>query len=69
MSDQDNHPLRHTLAATELHLQSALEEVCDEVIVETTPTDELIRIEETLAAAADAAKEAISLRRKIDADS
>ena len=68
MSDQNNHPLRHTLAVTELQLQSDLEEVCDEVVVETTPTDELIRIEETLAAAADAAKEAISLRRRLAAD-
>jgi hypothetical protein len=70
MSDHDeDHPLRPTLAATEVQLQSALEEVCDETVVENTPTDELIRIEETLAGAADAAKRAISLRQRIDSDS
>jgi hypothetical protein len=65
---QDDHPLRPTLAATELQLQEALEDVCDEVVVENTETDELIRIEETLAIASDAAKKAISIRQRIDAD-
>jgi hypothetical protein len=65
---EDDHPLRPTLAATELQLQEALEEVCDEVVVENTETDELIRIEETLALASDAAKKAISIRQRIDAD-
>jgi hypothetical protein len=65
----ENHPLRHTLTATELQLQSALEEVCEETVVQQAPTDELIRIEESLAGAADAAKRAISLRQRIDSDS
>jgi hypothetical protein len=69
VSDHDeHHPLRPTLAATELQLQSALEEVCEETVIEEAPTDELIRIEETLAVASDAAKRAISLRRRIDSD-
>src|SRR5437867_1627112 len=69
MSDRDEeHPLRPTLAATELQLQSALEEVCEDTDVQETETDELIRIEETLAIASDAAKRAISLRQRIDAD-
>jgi len=69
VSDQDeHHPLRPALAATELQLQSALEEVCEETVIEEAPTDELIRIEETLAVASDAAKRAISLRRRIDSD-
>ena len=69
MSDQDeHHPLRPALAATELQLQSALEEVCEETVIEEAPTDELIRIEETLAEASDAAKRAISLRRRIASD-
>jgi len=69
VSDHDeHHPLRPALAATELQLQSALEEVCEETVIEEAPTDELIRIEETLAEASDAAKRAISLRRRIDSD-
>ena len=70
MSDrEEDHPLRPTLAATELQLQEALEEVCDETVIQNTETDELIRIEETLAIASDAAKKAISIRQRIDADS
>lgn len=69
MSDRDpKHPLRRNLIATQEQLQQQLDEVCDEVIVETTTTDELIKIEETLAAASEAAKEAISLRRRLDTD-
>jgi hypothetical protein len=69
VSDQDdNHPLRPTLAATELQLQSALEEVCEDTVIEEAGTDELIRIEETLAIASDAAKRAISIRQRINAD-
>jgi hypothetical protein len=64
----ENHPLQPALARTELQLQSALEQVCEDTVVQESPTDELIRIEEALAAAADAAKQAISLRQRIDAD-
>jgi hypothetical protein len=65
---EDDHPLRPTLAATELQLQEALEEVCDELVVENVETDELIRVEESLAIASDAAKKAISIRKRIAAD-
>jgi hypothetical protein len=68
VSHQDDHPLGPSLAATELQLQSALEEVCEDTDIRRTETHELIRIEETLAAASDAAKQAISLRRRINAD-
>jgi hypothetical protein len=69
VADQDEeHPLSPNLEATQLQLQSALDEVCDDVEIETAETDELIRIEETLAIASDAAKRAISLRQRIDAD-
>lgn len=69
MSRQDDdHPLSPKLAATEDQLQSALEEVCEDTEVQQTETDALIRIEETLATASDAAKKAISLRQRIDAD-
>lgn len=66
MSDRDpKHPLVRKLAATELQLQSALEEVCEDTVIHQTDTDELIRMEETLAVASDAAKQAISLRRRL----
>ncbi|MEX2153925.1 MAG: hypothetical protein WD825_11350 [Gemmatimonadaceae bacterium] len=69
MSDhEDDHPLRPTLADTELQLQSALDEVCEDTGVEDVDTGELIRMEESLAIASDAAKRAISLRKKIRAD-
>ena len=66
---EEDHPLRPSLAATELQLQEALEEVCDETVVQSVETDELIRIEESLSIASEAAKKAISIRQRIDADS
>lgn len=69
MADEDRgHPLEHRLLHTELQLQAALDEVCETVEVQETATEELIRIEETLAIACDAAKQAISLRQRINAD-
>ena len=69
MSNRDpDHPLRRNLVATQEQLQEHLEEVCDEVVVHSSTTEELIKIEETLAAASEAAKEAISLRRRLDRD-
>ena len=66
---EDDHPLRPHLQQTELQLQEALEEVCeDEREIQKRQTDELIRIEETLAIASDAAKRAISLRKRIGVD-
>lgn len=64
----DEHPLDPVLSHTELQLQSALDEVCEDVPIEHTATDDLIRIEETLAIATDAAKRAISLRQRIESD-
>ena len=70
MSDRDkDHPLQHSLAHTELQLQSALEEVCEDPAIQQSSTDELIHIEETLAIASETAKRAISLRQRIDSDS
>ncbi|HJQ18777.1 MAG TPA: hypothetical protein VJ867_00420 [Gemmatimonadaceae bacterium] len=69
MPDRDDeHPLSPVLTHTELQLQSVLEEVCEDVSIPQTETDELIRMEEALAFASDAAKRAISLRKRIDAD-
>jgi hypothetical protein len=64
----DAHPLRPVLEHTEVQLQSAIDEVCEDIVIEHTQTDELIRIEETLAIANEAAKRAISLRQRINAD-
>jgi hypothetical protein len=69
MSDRNpHHPLRETLVVTQNQLQSALDEVCEDVEIHSTPTEELIRIEETLQFASDAAKQAISLRQRLDSD-
>lgn len=68
MSKQNDHPLRPKLVELEGELQAALEEVCEDPAIDKRSTDELIRIEETLAIASDAAKQAISLRKRIRAD-
>ena len=62
------HPLRQELIASQDELQESLDEVCDEVTIQTSSTEELIRIEEALAAASETAKEVISLRRRLDRD-
>lgn len=63
-----NHPLRQSLVATQESLQAALNEVCDDLSIAGSSTEELIRIEETLAYASDAAKQAISLRQRLDTE-
>jgi hypothetical protein len=68
VSKRNDHPLRPQLVEQELELEAALEEVCVDPSIEKRSTDELIRIEETLAIASDAAKQAISLRKRIRAD-
>jgi len=62
------HPLAPELARTEEELDENLQRVCEEPSVSDVDTGELIRIEETLAIAARAAKEAVSLRRRVRAD-
>lgn len=68
MSDPLQHPLRETLIVTQERLQTSLEEVCVDVNISAKATEELIRIEEALVAAAEDAKRAVSLRRRLDAD-
>lgn len=69
MSDPlHDHPLRQRLIVTQERLQTSLEEVCLDVQIDAKATDELIRIEEALVAAAEDAKQAVSLRRRLDAD-
>jgi len=59
-----NDPDRAKLDEVQVRLNETLEEVCDAPAAEMLDTGELIRVEESLAIAADAAKEAVSLRRK-----
>lgn len=59
-----NDPDRAKLDEVQDRLNETLEEVCDAPAAEMLDTGELIRVEESLAIAADAAKEAVSLRRK-----
>ena len=68
MSDEPVHPLQPRLDRLEARLESALEEVCEEISIGEAETSEVIRIEEALAYAREVAKEAVSVRRRIDAD-
>ena len=61
-------PLRPRLEDAERKLDETLEEVCESPAAEKLDTGELIRVEETLALATEAAKEAVSLRRRMHVD-
>jgi hypothetical protein len=65
---KDKHPLRSELVTHERDLQSSLDEVCEDPKIGGRTTDELIQIEEDLSIASDAAKQAISIRKRIRAD-
>jgi len=69
MGIEEGRPLRPQLHRLEDKLTEAIDEVCDAPAVSELNTGELIRIEESLAIAADAAKEAVSLRRRLRRDS
>ena len=65
---EQNDPLRGKLEKAEHRLEAALGEVCEEPSiggVGKPNTGELIRIDETLALASEAAKQAISLRQRL----
>jgi hypothetical protein len=61
-------PLRPQLERLEHKIEKSLGEVCAAPAVRDVNTGELIKIEETLAIAAEAAKEAVSLRRRLRKD-
>jgi hypothetical protein len=61
-------PLRPKLVDAEKQLDKTLDEVCESPEASKLDTGELIRVEESLALAAEAAKEAVSLRRRMRAD-
>ena len=60
--------LRPQLEKAEQQLDRTLEEVCETPVAARLDTGQLIRVEESLALATEAAKEAVSLRRKMRAD-
>jgi hypothetical protein len=63
-------PLRPKLQEAEQQLDRSLAEVCDTpTAASRLDTGQLIRVEESLALATQAAKEAVSLRRKLKTDS
>lgn len=64
MQTEDSETLRPTLERAKRTLRSALGEAC-KADLERADTGELIRIEEVLAIANEAAKEAISVRRRL----
>ncbi|MFN2563763.1 MAG: hypothetical protein ABR499_01960 [Gemmatimonadaceae bacterium] len=68
MADDPAHPLQPRLDQLEGRLETSLEEVRDEISISEAETSELIRTEEALAYASEVAKQAVSLRRRIDAD-
>ena len=65
MSPNSKETLRPMLRAAEQELELRLHEVCEDQTVSNESTGELIRLEETLTLAAEAAKQAISLRRRL----
>lgn len=68
MADDSVHPLQPKLDQLEVRLETTLQEVCDEISITEAETSELLRVEEALAYASEVAKQAVSLRRRIDAD-
>ena len=69
MSNQHSEPLRPRLHELEQELEERVAQVCEAPRVESLDTGEMIRYEENLAMAADAAKQAVSLRRRLREDS
>lgn len=60
--------MRPQLERLEDKIEKSLDEVCGAPAVKDVNTGELIKIEETLSIAAEAAKEAVSLRRRLRQD-
>lgn len=69
MSVDPSLPLRPQLHRLENAIEESLDEVCTSPSVKDVNTGELIKIEETLAIAAAAAKEAVSVRRRLRMES
>ena len=61
-------PLEPRLKSVQSDLEKNIEDVCEQPAIARIDTGELIRIEETLAIAAEEAKQAVSLRRRLHED-
>ena len=68
MSPANQKELKAALHRTQAELKETLTEACDQQDVSDENTGELIRLEELLSDATTAAKEAISLRRRLGAE-
>lgn len=68
MASDKRGPLVPKLDALQERLESVREEICDVAHVSELNTGEMIRVEETLSIAAEAAKEVVSVRRRIRRD-
>ena len=64
-SDDGRAELRPKLHQAQETLEDALDEVCASKPVQQETTGEMIRLEESLSVAAEAAKHAVSLRRRL----
>ena len=68
MSSGRNEPLAPKLDALQEQLENVREEICGVAHVSELNTGEIIRVEETLAIAAEKAKEVVSIRRRMRRD-
>jgi hypothetical protein len=68
MADDSVLPLQPKLDQLESRLETSLDQAREEISISEAETSELMRIEEALAYASEVAKQAGSLRRRIDAD-
>jgi hypothetical protein len=68
MADDRVQPHQPRLDQLEVQPEPALEEVREEISISEAETSELIRTEEALAYASEVAKQAVAIRRRIDAE-
>lgn len=68
MPHDETGPLKPKLQEVQQEIEERIQQVCHAPPVQEQDTGELIRYEENLAIAADRAKQAVSLRRRMRAD-
>ena len=68
MAHDENGPLQPKLNEVQQEIEERVQQVCNAPSADKLDTGELIRYEENLAIAADRAKQAVSLRRRMRAD-
>ena len=68
MAHDETGPLQPKLQEVQQEIEERVQQVCHAPPVDNLDTGELIRYEENLAIAADRAKQAVSLRRRMRAD-